>query len=53
MYHADTMEVTLRNGSQIHQISVEDDYSRGYMALCVFIPEEAFLFRGAHHSSSF
>jgi transposase InsO family protein len=36
MYHADTMEVTLGNRSVIHQISVEDDYSRGYMALCVF-----------------
>lgn len=36
MYHADTMEVTLGNGSNIYQISVEDDYSRGYMALCVF-----------------
>ena len=36
MYHADTMEVTLGNRSLIHQISVEDDYSRGYMALCVF-----------------
>ncbi|NQE54386.1 hypothetical protein C5S29_12410, partial [ANME-1 cluster archaeon GoMg3.2] len=36
MYHADTMEVTLGNGSLIYQISVEDDYSRGYMALCVF-----------------
>lgn len=36
MYHADTMEVTLGNGSVIYQISVEDDYSRGYMALCVF-----------------
>ena len=36
MYHADTMEVTLGNESVIYQISVEDDYSRGYMALCVF-----------------
>ena len=36
LYHADTMEVTLGNGSLIYQISVEDDYSRGYMALCVF-----------------
>ena len=36
MCHADTMDVTLGNGSLIHQISVEDDYSRGYMALCVF-----------------
>jgi transposase InsO family protein len=36
MYHADTMEVTLGNWLVIHQISVEDDYSRGYMALCVF-----------------
>jgi transposase InsO family protein len=36
MYHADTMDVTLGNRSVIHQISVEDDYSRGYMALCVF-----------------
>ena len=36
MYHVDTMEVTLGNGSLIYQISVEDDYSRGYMALCVF-----------------
>ena len=36
MYHADTMEITLGNGSRIYQISVEDDYSRGYMALCVF-----------------
>ena len=36
MYHADTMEVRLGNGSLIYQISVEDDYSRGYMALCVF-----------------
>jgi hypothetical protein len=36
MYHADTMEVTLVNESVIYQISVEDDYSRGYMALCVF-----------------
>ena len=36
MYHADTMEVTLGNESEIYQISVEDDYSRGYMALCVF-----------------
>lgn len=36
MYHADTMEVMLLNGSAIYQISVEDDYSRGYMALCVF-----------------
>ena len=36
MYHADTREVTLGNGSLIYQISVEDDYSRGYMALCVF-----------------
>lgn len=36
IYHADTMEVTLGNGSLIYQISVEDDYSRGYMALCVF-----------------
>ena len=36
MYHADTMEVTLGNESLIYQISVEDDYSRGYMALCVF-----------------
>lgn len=36
MYHADTMEVILSNGSVIYQISVEDDYSRGYMALCVF-----------------
>ena len=36
MYHADTMEVTLGNGSKIYQISVEDDYSRGYMALFVF-----------------
>jgi transposase InsO family protein len=36
MYHADTMEITLGNGSLIYQISVEDDYSRGYMALCVF-----------------
>jgi transposase InsO family protein len=36
MYHADTMEVTLGKGSLIYQISVEDDYSRGYMALCVF-----------------
>ena len=36
MYHADTMEVTLESGLVIYQISVEDDYSRGYMALCVF-----------------
>jgi len=36
MYHADTMEVSLENKSLIYQISVEDDYSRGYMALCVF-----------------
>jgi transposase InsO family protein len=36
MYHADTMEVTLGNRSIIYQISVEDDHSRGYMALCVF-----------------
>ena len=36
MYHADNMEVTLGNGSAIYQISIEDDYSRGYMALCVF-----------------
>ena len=36
MYHADTMEVTLGNGALIYQISIEDDYSRGYMALCVF-----------------
>ena len=36
MYHADTMEVTLGNESVIYQISVEDDYSRGYMALCAF-----------------
>ena len=36
MYHADTMEVTLENWSIIYQISVEDDHSRGYMALCVF-----------------
>ena len=36
MYHADTMEVTLGNESVIYQISVEDDYSRGYMALCTF-----------------
>lgn len=36
MYHADTMEVTLGDGSMIYQISVEDDYSRGYMSLCVF-----------------
>lgn len=36
MYHADTMEVIFRNGSVIYQLSVEDDYSRGYMALCVF-----------------
>jgi len=36
MYHADTMEVTLGNGSTLYQISIEDDYSRGYMALCVF-----------------
>jgi hypothetical protein len=26
MYHADTMEVTLGNGSKIYQISVEDDW---------------------------
>lgn len=36
MYHADTMEVYLANGKKIFQISIEDDYSRGYMALCVF-----------------
>ena len=36
MYHADTMEVILINGSVIYQVSIEDDYSRGYMALCVF-----------------
>ena len=36
MYHVDTMEVTLESGLVIYQISVEDDYSRGYMALCVF-----------------
>lgn len=36
MYHVDTMEVTLESGFVIYQISVEDDYSRGYMALCVF-----------------
>ena len=36
MYHADTMEVVFNNGSVIYQISIEDDYSRGYMALCVF-----------------
>ena len=36
MYHADTREGTLGNESVIYQISVEDDYSRGYMALCVF-----------------
>ncbi len=36
MYHVDTMEVTLGNGSLIYQISVEDDHSRGYMALCLF-----------------
>ena len=36
MHHADTMEVTRGNRSVIYQISVEDDYSRGYMALCVF-----------------
>jgi hypothetical protein len=35
-HHADTMEVTLESGLLIHQISVEDDDSRGYMALCVF-----------------
>jgi hypothetical protein len=36
MYHAETMEVTPRNKSVIYQISVEDDDSRGSMALCVF-----------------
>jgi len=36
MYHADIMEVTLGNGAVIYQVSVEDDYSRSYMALCVF-----------------
>ena len=36
MCHADTMEVTLGDGSLIYQISVEDEHSRGYMALCVF-----------------
>ena len=36
MYHADTMEITLESGSLIHQIAGEDDYSRGYLALCVF-----------------
>ena len=36
MYHVDTMEVTLESGLVIYQISIEDDYSRGYMALCVF-----------------
>ena len=36
MFHADTMEVHLGNGTKIYQISIEDDYSRGYMALCVF-----------------
>ncbi|HLE88318.1 MAG TPA: hypothetical protein VI727_11730 [Candidatus Brocadiaceae bacterium] len=42
MYHADTMEVTLGNKSLIYQISVEDDYSRGYMALCVFPMKHAY-----------
>jgi len=35
-YHADTREATLENGSLIYQIYVENDYSRGYMVLCVF-----------------
>ncbi len=41
-YHADTMEVMLLNGSAIYQISVEDDYSRGYMALCVFLKKHSY-----------
>ena len=36
MYQADTLEVTLESGSLIHQISGEDDDSRGSRALCVF-----------------
>lgn len=36
MYPADTIEVTLENESIMYQISVEDEHSRGYMALCVF-----------------
>jgi len=36
MYHADTMEVVFNNGTVVYQISIEDDYSRGYMAMCVF-----------------
>ena len=35
MYHGDTMEVTLNNGKTIYQISIEDDYSRGYVSLIV------------------
>jgi hypothetical protein len=51
MYHADTMEVVFNNGSVVYQISIEDDYSRGYMALCVFY--ETSLFRGIEHASIF
>jgi len=36
MYHADTLEITLESGDKIYQVSIEDDHSRGYMALCVF-----------------
>ena len=36
MYHVDTMEVRLESGLVLYQISVENDYLRSYMALCVF-----------------
>ena len=36
MFHMDTMKVRLESGKIIYQFSIEDDYSRGYMALCVF-----------------
>jgi hypothetical protein len=36
MYPTDTMEITLGKRSVIYPISVEDDYSIGYTALCAF-----------------